>query len=47
MLKTDIRRNVLAVACTLVMSATCMLGALAPAQSTGIHAPVSAGRTIG
>ncbi len=33
MTRTDLGRTIAAIACTLVMSATCVLGAVGPAQS--------------
>jgi len=42
MFKSDIVRTVSAIACTLVMSATCVLGAVGPAQAGASKAPVAA-----
>lgn len=41
---TDLTRTLAAIACTLVMSATCVLGAIAPAQ--GSTAAGSASATV-
>ena len=35
MTKTDLGRTLAAIACTLVMSATCVIGAVGPAQAGG------------
>jgi len=42
MFKSDIVRTVSAIACTLVMSATCVLGAVGPAQADAGKAPMAA-----
>ncbi len=42
MFATDITRQIAAIACTVVMSATCLLGALAPAHVATTAAPVAA-----
>ena len=42
MFKSEIIRTVSAVACTLVMSATCLLGAVGPAQAGAGKAAVAA-----
>ncbi|WP_294238018.1 hypothetical protein [uncultured Sphingomonas sp.] len=42
MFATDITRQIAAIACTVVMSATCLLGALAPAHVATTTAPVAA-----
>ena len=36
MTKTDLRRAVATLFCTMVMSATCILGAVAPAHQTAV-----------
>jgi len=41
MFKTDIVRTVAAIACTVVMSATCVLGAVGPAQPGAAQAAVA------
>ena len=42
MFATDITRQIAAIACTVVMSATCLMGALAPAHVATATAPVAA-----
>jgi hypothetical protein len=42
MFKSDIVRTVSAIACTLVMSATCLIGAVGPAQAGAGKAAVAA-----
>ena len=44
MTKTDFARTLAAVACTLVMSGTCLLGAVGPAQASS--APATVQRSI-
>ena len=47
MFNSQISRTIAAVACTVVFSATCVLGAVAPAQAgfaSGVTAPLSAAR---
>ena len=47
MFKTDIVRTVSAIACTLVMSATCLVAAVGPAQAgTGKAAVAAATRLV-
>lgn len=47
MFKTDIGRTIAAVACTIVMSTACVLGAVAPAQpGTGKVAVATAARLV-
>lgn len=45
MTTNDFRRTVAALFCTLVMSATCILGAVAPAQA-GTEKPVAAAQQV-
>ena len=40
MTKNDLGRTLAAIACTLVMSVTCLLGAVGPAQTAGAAAAV-------
>ena len=40
MTKTDFSRTVAAIACTVVMSATCLFAAVGPAQAGSAAAPV-------
>ncbi|MDR6147223.1 hypothetical protein QE363_003016 [Sphingomonas sp. SORGH_AS870] len=42
MFATNVTRQIAAIACTVVMSATCLLGALAPAHVATATAPVAA-----
>ena len=42
MFATDFTRQIAAIACTVVMSATCLMGALAPAHVATTPAPVAA-----
>lgn len=42
MFATTFTRQIAAVACTVVMSATCLMGALAPAHVATAPAPVAA-----
>ncbi|MFV0921217.1 hypothetical protein ACR720_14660 [Sphingomonas parapaucimobilis] len=42
MFATDITRQIAAIACTVVMSATCLLGALAPAHVAPTQTSVAA-----
>jgi hypothetical protein len=41
MFATSLTRQIAAIACTIVMSATCLLGALAPAHVATPQAPVA------
>ncbi|WP_174292318.1 hypothetical protein [Sphingomonas bacterium] len=41
MTKTDLGRTIVAIACTIVMSATCLLGAVGPANAVA-SAPATA-----
>jgi hypothetical protein len=41
MTKSDIGRTVATFVCTIVMSATCILGAVGPARTAGVAAPVA------
>ena len=40
MTRNDLGRTIAAIACTIVMSATCVLGAVGPAQAGGATATV-------
>ena len=40
MTKNDLGRTLAAIACTLVMSATCLIGAVGPARTAGAAASV-------
>ncbi len=42
MFATNLTRQIAAIACTIVMSATCLMGALAPAHVATTAAPVAA-----
>jgi hypothetical protein len=42
MFATNLTRQIAAIACTVVMSATCLMGALAPAHVGTFAAPVAA-----
>lgn len=42
MFATTVTRQIAAIACTVVMSATCLMGALAPAHVATITTPVAA-----
>ncbi|MDQ1156829.1 trimethylamine:corrinoid methyltransferase-like protein [Sphingomonas sp. SORGH_AS 950] len=42
MFATNVTRQIAAIACTVVMSATCLMGALAPAHVATATAPVAA-----
>ena len=42
MFATNITRQIAAIACTVVMSATCLMGALAPAHVATATAPIAA-----
>lgn len=41
MAKTEIGRTIATIACTIVMSAACVLGAVGPAQTGAGHAAVA------
>ena len=45
MTKNDFTRTLAALVCTVVMSATCVFGAVAPAQA-GTEKPVAAARLV-
>ncbi|WP_176472923.1 hypothetical protein [Sphingomonas lenta] len=44
MLNNDFTRRFAAIVCTVVMSATCVIGAVGPAHALGSKAPVAAAR---
>lgn len=46
MFNTDFARTVTAAICALVVSATCVLGAVAPAQDSASHSPVPVATAI-